>query len=299
MRHLLAARAARARGFTLVELLVVVAIIALLVSLLMPSLARAKELARMSVCASNLSAVGRGWQMYWLQNNYRTPNMFNPGPPNTPPPRGVPDCFSQFNFVVFCPNEATIDGRSEGNVWAQTYVNAGVLYKSKFLASERAYVCPTVEANNAKPWFNADNPWPPNPKANGGRGLFTQMTYGTRRMVNYDDPLAAFEDYASRPDMRTVGCMMWYVGVEKIPRASTFSFMADQFRTPKQALMSHVPGVNVLYLDGHVKYWTDATGKVLYDNGITGWDYEFNWMHDDIWMIIDDYHQPPVGQGKK
>lgn len=44
----------RRHGFTLIELLVVVAIISLLVSILLPSLSRAKELARTVVCATNI-----------------------------------------------------------------------------------------------------------------------------------------------------------------------------------------------------------------------------------------------------
>ena len=41
-------------GFTLVELLVVIAVIALLMALLMPGLRKAKEAVRVAVCASNL-----------------------------------------------------------------------------------------------------------------------------------------------------------------------------------------------------------------------------------------------------
>ncbi len=51
-------------AFTLVELLVVVAIIALLVSLLLPSLSRAKGSTRRVLCAGNLSHIGLGLIMY-------------------------------------------------------------------------------------------------------------------------------------------------------------------------------------------------------------------------------------------
>jgi len=51
-------------AFTLIEVLVVVAIIALLVAILLPSLSKARENARASVCLSNLKQMGLGTQMY-------------------------------------------------------------------------------------------------------------------------------------------------------------------------------------------------------------------------------------------
>lgn len=56
-------------GFTLIEVLVVVAIIALLVSILLPSLSAARGRARSVMCATNLSTIGKGVQMYAQTNN--------------------------------------------------------------------------------------------------------------------------------------------------------------------------------------------------------------------------------------
>ena len=62
--ELLAVRKRKPGGFTLIELLVVIAIIALLIAMLMPSLREAKEIARRTICQSNLHHVGVGIVMY-------------------------------------------------------------------------------------------------------------------------------------------------------------------------------------------------------------------------------------------
>jgi len=58
----------RKKGFTLVELLVVIAIIALLMGILMPALARVRQIAFRMVCGTNLSGLGKAMLIY--SNDY-------------------------------------------------------------------------------------------------------------------------------------------------------------------------------------------------------------------------------------
>ena len=82
------------RGFTLVELLVVIGIIALLIGILLPTLNRAREASRRATCLSNLHSIGQAMYLYAHDHRDRLPNS---NPKNT---SDQGDAYDQVNYVM-------------------------------------------------------------------------------------------------------------------------------------------------------------------------------------------------------
>jgi prepilin-type N-terminal cleavage/methylation domain-containing protein len=59
------------QGFTLTELLVVIGLIAMLISLVMPVMTKARAAASATTCMSNLRQMGQAWEMYTAENRGR------------------------------------------------------------------------------------------------------------------------------------------------------------------------------------------------------------------------------------
>ncbi|KPK84463.1 MAG: hypothetical protein AMJ81_05425 [Phycisphaerae bacterium SM23_33] len=124
------------RAFTLVELLVIVGIISLLVTILMPSLARAKQLAREAMCLTRLGGQVRAIYLYAMDNRGRIPV----GPANplgsTYPYEGMPD--------VPCNTVAT------NRLWIgmlKTYDGCGALIKAQ-MPFEEGFFCPGDDSSD-------------------------------------------------------------------------------------------------------------------------------------------------------
>ena len=123
-------------AFTLVELLVVVAIISLLMSILVPTLNVATDIAKQTVCANNMNSTGRGLHLYCELNKGRFPPYRSRWSSATSSPIADPHT----------KPEDTMWAGKAGDVNPVTlkpiYRGLGLLFKSGQLPSPKYYYCP-------------------------------------------------------------------------------------------------------------------------------------------------------------
>ena len=137
------------RAFTLIEIMVVLAIIGLLAAILFPVFATARAMARRTSCVSQLRQIGMGFAMYGQDNDDLLPEHLTVV---------YPSYVNDANLFI-CPNDP-LSGQRTGNDYLEgtSYLTTGVSYE---------YYPQWLDAQT-NGWYNT---WP-----NFGAGEWDDMT---------------------------------------------------------------------------------------------------------------------------
>jgi prepilin-type N-terminal cleavage/methylation domain-containing protein/prepilin-type processing-associated H-X9-DG protein len=118
----------RWRGFTLAELLVVLAVLAILAGLLLPVLSRTREQACRTGCLSNLRQIAQAHLVYVQDWDERFPHWYLPGPPPS-------QVSSMFAFVTWPPRDESAGPVSFWTGYLQPYLRSTAILHDPSLPS--------------------------------------------------------------------------------------------------------------------------------------------------------------------
>ena len=209
-------------AFTLVELLVVVGIIALLISILLPALNKAREQARRTQCLSNLRQV------------YTMLHLYSMSYKNDVVPLGTWNGYNQQNYMVWFKSEPEP-------------IMFGLLHASNLATVPEAFYCPS-EIHQDHLFNTPTNPWPPKP----GIGSNVRLGYGCRP-IDYEDRQISWGGSVAYAD-QTAASFRW----PRLSKYKNLAILADYVSSPQRVLWRHVKGINVLYGNGSAK-WVDIS----------------------------------------
>jgi prepilin-type N-terminal cleavage/methylation domain-containing protein/prepilin-type processing-associated H-X9-DG protein len=223
----------RGRGFTLVELLVVIGIIALLISILLPSLNKAREAAKRIQCGSNLRQMDIGLVSYAAAFRGFIPIGW-----------GVQ---KQSSYLIF-ENLQSQPVNSDGTYGHETQL--GMLYAVRFIKDIKVYYCPSF---GGSPLFEYKTPQNPFPFFRGA----PSSGYQNCRM-----------GYLTRPTVQWINTPPRYIPnpMPQLGRLKGKAMAVELLIDPSCIKLAHKTGVNVLYADASVR-WID-TQPLLKSRGV-------------------------------
>ena len=218
-------------GFTLVELLVVIGIIAVLISILLPALSRARQAAQRVACLSNMRQCFVEMRMYANENRDRVPLGFTWSDKSKT--RMVCDTFSSYYA-------------GQPNGW---FTVMGYLYVGGFMRSPNIWYCvsetrPTSTFNYKTSSANDTwNQWPPgNYPSASYSNKSTSVNYGSRPLVNW--PTMGSYSPSNLPKIPSLPTMASLRSV---------TILAEDISTTGVAAR-HLTGMNVVCADGAGKW---------------------------------------------
>ena len=162
------------RGFTLVDTLVTLAIVAILISILLPSLSGVREAARRVVCASNVRQIGLGVTMY--ADDYRDrlpPSVFAPDPNDEDSVNNESNPAEMMTMRL-----QTSDLESDKD---KHWDGIGLLFATDYLPAPKLFYCPSHHGDH--PYLNYVSAW-----MNPGRDRIVS-NYHYRGIGNNGEPL--------------------------------------------------------------------------------------------------------------
>ncbi len=250
------------KGFTLVELLVVIAIIALLMGILMPALARVRQIAFRMVCGTNLSGIGKAMLIY--SNDYDD-ELPRSGGRNSTYAVTLPAWNATNRFQAY--GLATDGSGGRANISSCFYLL--VKYAE---VTPKSFVC---KGDSGTTEFK------PADSGAGDRELIDLWDFGTepskKCSYSYHKPFGLYAlTTASEPGLAVAADRNpWIPSPAGDSKASKFAqFIPTGGRDIIKignALQHQEDGQNVLFLDNHVNFEKNPFCGVNDDNIYTSW----------------------------